>query len=105
MVAAWAAVKRNEGVRPRVFRVGDAVLLERPPDSKPGHKMRPRNTGPWRISGLSEDGVAAELEGGFPSNECPCRGPRVRCRYFPRFAHQVADGVFYSIAGLMVHGV
>ncbi len=64
--AAVRAATRNDEIRPRQFRSGDTVLLERLKTTvKPGHKMQGRSTGPWKVTSVTQDGGAVELEDAF----------------------------------------
>jgi len=44
-------------VRPRIFEVGELVLIEQYKDIRSGHKLRGRGRGPWRITNVMSDAV------------------------------------------------
>ena len=44
-------------VRPRIFEVGELVLIEQYKDVRIGHKLRGRGRGPWKITSVLNDSV------------------------------------------------
>jgi hypothetical protein len=50
-------------VRPRLFEIGEMVLLARGKDTRDGHKLRGKGQGPWRIAQVLNDAV--ELDDAF----------------------------------------
>lgn len=59
-MAKLARADEAKKIRPRVFRVGDYVLLTRGLDERLGSKMGAQGHGPWKISAIKGDAVNLE---------------------------------------------
>jgi len=61
-------LSRNlQKARPRLFEVGEIVLLHRGKDTRVGHKLRGRGKGPWKVAKVLNDAV--ELKDAFTGRD------------------------------------
>lgn len=65
----------NQRVRPRVFNVGEQVLITHPKDIRSGHKLRGSGYGPWRVTAVFSDCV--ELADAFTGRQLIDKGTTI----------------------------